>query len=416
MGGLFAGTGILMFIWTLFSCLGRDADFISFAYLAACFVSVFIFTGMFKKIFKTVNMIILYMYGILNMIGFCLNFGADLTGKASLHLLFDYSVSMIFFLVIFLVTRYSSLMNSGFVAAIFAAGSILMLAAARLVGDRINGTYNWIGPLQPSEFIKLAIPVISAWCLKPNVGSKLKIIGNSSMIPMRHFVFLALMVGIIGLMGAINREFGTAMIIAITMVVCFLCMSSSWFWKILLSFLGAAISLVLILSINLLNDRILIWVDFFGEGSKLPNAEVFVRFFRLVNTTGWYGGGLTSAATANIGERYSDFAFMTAVQAGGIILGLAITGVFVVILICGIKIASHQKEQESLIVFTSLCIFSVSAFIHIGGNLTSLPLTGICLPGISNGTQASLCNAGLLAFILAYSGRRVRVLNADTEG
>ena len=198
------------------------------------------------------------------------------------------------------------------------------------------------------------------------------------------------------------------------MMVCFLCMSSSWFWKIILSAASFLISFVLIFVVDLLQGRVLIWLDPLGEGAKLENAEVFVKFFRLINTTGWYGGGFAGAATANARERYSDFAFMSAVQAGGVLLGLVITGAFIAIIVYGIKIASRQKEQESLLVFSALAILSFTVIIHIGGNLTSLPLTGICLPALSSGTQAAICNAGLIGIIMAFSGRKVRAVHVDT--
>ncbi len=386
----------------------------AFVYLVAAYLAVLIFTLFFKVIFKTVDMTILYIYNILYMIGFSLQFGADATGEKLIQFIFDYLISMAAFIVIFLIIRYTGIMNSGYIAAIFAIGSIGLLIAARLIGGRTYGTYNWIGPLQPSEFIKLAVPFITAWCLKPNVGSKLKIIGRSSVIPMRHFGFLAIQAVIIGLMGAINREFGTALIIAGMMMVCFLCMSSSWFWKIILSAASFLISFVLIFVVDLLQGRVLIWLDPLGEGAKLENAEVFVKFFRLINTTGWYGGGFAGAATANARERYSDFAFMSAVQAGGVLLGLVITGAFIAIIVYGIKIASRQKEQESLLVFSALAILSFTVIIHIGGNLTSLPLTGICLPALSSGTQAAICNAGLIGIIMAFSGRKVRAVHVDT--
>lgn len=414
MGALFTLIAVFMFAWASFSCAFAGMTVLSYVYLIVSFLCVGIFTLIFRLLFRTVDMTMLYMYNILYMLSFCLNFGADPAGDKLLTCLSDYGIAMASFLIMFVIIRYTGLFNSGWLALIAAIISIAMLLAARIFGGVTNGTYNWIGPIQPSEYIKLAIPIITAWCLKPNVGSKLKIIGKSSIIPMRHFGYLAFMTVIIGLMGAVNREFGTAMIIAGTMVICFLCMSSSWFWKIILSAAGALISFVLIIVVDLLQGRVLIWLDPLGEGAKLDNAEVFVKFFRLINTTGWYGGGLTQAATANVRERYSDFAFMSAVQTGGVLTGIMITGIFIIMLIYGIKIASHQKEQESLLVFSALCIFSLTALIHIGGNLTSLPLTGICLPALSNGTQAAICNAGLVAMIMAFSGRKVREVNANT--
>lgn len=67
-----------------------------------------------------------------------------------------------------------------------------------------------------------------------------------------------------------------------------------------------------------------------------------------------------------------------------------------------------------MLVFSALAILSFTVIIHIGGNLTSLPLTGICLPALSSGTQAAICNAGLIGIIMAFSGRKVRAVHVDT--
>ena len=282
---------------------------------------------------------------------------------------------------------------------------IALLIAVALAGDVVNGARRWlhvgVTRFQPSEMMKLALPMMLAWYFHK----------NEAMLRMRDFGVAALLLVVPVLLIARQPDLGTAVLVgAVGFYVIFF---AGIGWKVLaaLAILGLA-SLAPLWS--LLHDyqrrRILTLIDPtqdpLGAGYHIIQSTIAVGSGGITGK-GWLHG--TQTHLEFIPERHTDFIFAVFSEEFGLLGNLALLTLYALLIARGLMIAANAATHFArLLAAANTLMFYTYAFVHMGMVSGILPVVGVPLPFISYGGTALLTLfIGIGILMSAHAHRRL---------
>ena len=274
-------------------------------------------------------------------------------------------------------------------------------------GKTVGGNRSWLelGPIsfQPSEFAKLALILALARFLAvhPPFRNAYRLL---DLIRPGLMILIPLVLIVIG------RDMGSVLFFAVT--------SAS-----ILAFAGVdrrAVVLILLVALvgggvgyrYLLSDhqrgRIQAFVnpeqDPRGSGYHLIQSKITVGSGRLLGKG--YLKGMHSKLLY-LPEKHTDFIFPVFAEEWGLAGSLVVVGLFGVLLVSGLQIASKARDRFGLFLavgITAMLFWQVA--INLGGVLGLMPLTGVTLPLLSYGGSSMVTILLSLSLLLNISMRR----------
>lgn len=303
----------------------------------------------------------------------------------------------------------------------FLLGCLIYLLISKYLTDFIgislpfvhkaNGATSWfalpgIGTIQPSEFMKVVLLLITANVIDEH--NKSNPIG-SFMSDIELFINILKWALPPMILILLQPDTGVVIIITLSLVVMILCSGIKREWFL---FFGILIGFVLILffylyffHFDILNDliggeggykmkRITSWLnpesDIAGDGMQLYTALL------VIGSAGFSGHGMQQYLV-HIPEAQTDFIFAVAGQSWGLI------GTIVIVVLCTIldvyiaRIAYQSKNMyEKYFILGILGMLLYQQIQNIGMIIGLLPITGITLPMISYG------GSSLLSYFIAF--------------
>jgi rod shape determining protein RodA len=264
----------------------------------------------------------------------------------------------------------------------YALGVILLLGVA-VAGDVVNGSRRWLNlgitRIQPSELMRLAVPMMIAWYLHY----------RQETLRRRDYVIAA---GLLLLpVGFILKQpdLGTALLISASgFYILFL---GGLSWRVMLG-LGAAFAAFLPIAWNyLLHDyqrqRVLTLID--------PSSDPLGAGYHIIQSTiaigsgGWLGKGLGSGTQAQLDflpERTTDFIFAVYSEELGLLGNLVLLLLYSAIIWRGLSLASHAPNLFGRLLSGAIILtFFTYAFVNMGMVSGILPVVGVPLPLVSYG-------------------------------
>ena len=273
---------------------------------------------------------------------------------------------------------------------------VALLIAVALFGDVVNGARRWlnigVARFQPSEMLKLAVPLMLAWYFHR----------RESTLRLRDFALGGLLLGVP--VGLILRQpdLGTASLVgAAGFYVIFFAGIS---WKVLggLSalFVAALFPLWGMLH-NYQRKRVLTLLDPtqdpLGSGYHIIQSTIAVGSGGL-SGKGWLNG--TQAHLEFIPERHTDFIFAVYSEEFGLIGNLVLLVLYAFLIGRGLVIAANAATVFARLLAGSVTLmFFTYAFVNMGMVSGILPVVGVPLPFLSYGGTALLTlfiGAGIL--------------------
>lgn len=263
----------------------------------------------------------------------------------------------------------------------YALGLMLLIGVA-LFGEVSHGARRWlfigIGRIQPSEFMKIAVPMMLAWYFD----------FRQATLRLRDFALAALL--LVVPVGLIVRQpdLGTALLIAASgfYVLFFAGLS----WKIILGLVvaGAASTPVLW---SLLHDyqrqRILTLFD--PTQDPLGSGYHIIQSTIALGSGGFQGKGWLKGSQAHLDflpERHTDFIFAVLGEEFGMLGNMLLLLLFSIIIGRGLVIASNATTLSGRLLAGSITLtFATYAFVNIGMVSGILPVVGVPLPLVSYG-------------------------------
>jgi len=281
-----------------------------------------------------------------------------------------------------------------FAVPIYTVGVGLLVAVA-MFGMIKKGARRWLNVgvvIQPSEIMKIAMPLMLAWYFQKREG----------MLRWNHFLVAAVLLLIpVGLI-AKQPDLGTALLVAAAgFYVIFLAGLS---WKVLLG-LAIAGGASLPVAWSMLHDyqraRVMTLID--------PTEDPLGKGFHIIQSTiaigsggiagkGWLHG--TQAHLEFIPERTTDFIFAVFSEEFGLVGNCVLLVLFLMLIARGLIIAANAPTFFARLLAGAITlIFFTYAFVNMGMVSGILPVVGVPLPFISYGGTA-LVTLGLGAGIL----------------
>ena len=286
---------------------------------------------------------------------------------------------------------------------VYVVGVVLCLMALKF-GPEIKGAHRWIGlgsfGIQPSEFVKPAFVVLSAWSFSEGARRK--------DMPGALLAFLLLPATIVPLI--LQPDFGQTMLITTVWAGLFFVAGLHWFWVLGLGGAGAIGIAAAYKFVPHVRARIERFLDkSSGDTFQVDTAmESFAK-------GGWLGKGPGEGSIKRIlPDAHTDFIFAVTAEEFGILVCLGLLMIFGFIVLRGFMLARRNEDPFCRLAITGLVLmFGLQAAINMAVNVHLMPAKGMTLPFISYGGSSLLSLALGMGFLIALTRRRPRAEMLD---
>lgn len=259
---------------------------------------------------------------------------------------------------------------------------LLLLAAVLIFGHIGKGAQRWLElgfiRFQPSEMVKLAVPMMIAWFL-----------AEKPLPPKIQRLFLAaLLIVIPVLMIAKQPDLGTSLLVACAGIFVLFLAGISWRLIGGLVILAAAAAPALwYLMHDYQRQRVLTFLN--PESDPLGSGYHIIQSKIAIGSGGLYGKGWLNGTQSQLDflpERHTDFIFAVLAEEFGLTGVLVILSLYLFIIFRGLYIASQAQDTYGRLLAGSLTlVFFVYLFVNTGMVTGLLPVVGVPLPLISYG-------------------------------
>jgi len=291
--------------------------------------------------------------------------------------------------------------------AIYAAGVLLLVVVAGL-GDIGKGAQRWLDlgfvRFQPSEIMKLAVPMMCAWYLHDRA---LPASFGETLVVLAIILVPAVLI-------FEQPDLGTALLVMAAGVYVLFFAGLPWKW---LAALGAAGLAALPLAWTMMHDyqrtRVLTLID--------PTTDPLGKGFHTLQATiaigaggafgkGWMQG--TQTHLEFIPERTSDFIFAVFSEEFGLVGNVVLMLLFLALVARALLIAMNASTTFSRLLAGSIALIIFTyAFVNMGMVSGILPVVGVPLPFVSYGGTA-LVTLGLACGMLMSVNRHRKLVQS----
>lgn len=285
----------------------------------------------------------------------------------------------------------------------YAAG-VVLLVLVLITGDVGQGARRWLDlgvRFQPSEVMKLAVPMMAAWYL------------HDREIPpsLKSLAVLAVIIVVPTVLIARQPDLGTSLLIAAAGII-----------VIILA--GLPIRLMLGLAVAAVPGAFVLWQfmqdyqrqrvltllnpdsDPLGAGYNIIQSKI------AIGSGGLFGKGWTNGSQAQLEflpERDTDFIFAVVAEELGLLGVLVLLSLYMFIVARGLFIAATAQDTYSRLLAGSVSLtFFVYVFVNTAMVTGLLPVVGIPLPLVSfGGTSMVTLLAGFGILMAIHSHRKL---------
>jgi rod shape determining protein RodA len=302
---------------------------------------------------------------------------------------------------------------------IYGIGVALLIAVA-VFGLIKKGARRWLNigfVIQPSEIMKIAMPLMLAWYFQKREGIQKS----------WDYGVAAIILGIPVLLIARQPDLGTSLLVFAAGMYVIILAGLPWKW--ILPFIGiGALGIILIVIFgNTICAHDVVW-PFVHNYQKYrvctlldPSSDPLGKGFHTIQSMiaigsggffgkGWFQG--TQAHLEFIPEKHTDFVFAVFSEEFGLLGNLVLIALFFALVKRGLAISASAPNLFTRLLGASVTmIFFTYAFVNIGMVSGLLPVVGVPLPFISYGGTA-LVTLGFGAGILMSIHRHRRLVQS----
>lgn len=309
--------------------------------------------------------------------------------------------------LMFIVAQFSPQFFRRWAASLYGIG-LGLLVVVLFFGVEENGARSWLDlpglpSFQPSETLKIVVPLLMAWYLA------------SRPLPPRfkHLFWSAVMILIPAALIVVQNDTGTAIMVAMSGV--FVVLLAGIRWRVVfsgvLALLLASPAWYLFVAQEHQKNRILTFFDPYrdptGAGYNIIQSQI------AIGSGGVYGKGYGNGAQSHldfIPESNTDFVLAVLAEEFGLLGVLFLVCLYLFVLVRGIYIAYSAKDMFSRLLAGSITLtFFFYVFINMAMVSGLVPVIGLPLPLISRGGTAILTlfiGFGLLMSIQTHGRER----------
>ena len=285
----------------------------------------------------------------------------------------------------------------------YAAGLVLLVLVLTK-GDVGQGARRWLNigiRFQPSEAMKLAVPMMTAWFL------------HDRQIPPKfgHLAAIAVLIAVPTILIAKQPDLGTSLLIAASGIIVILLAGLSIRFIVGLGVLAVPGAFVLW---NFMQDyqkqRVLTLLnpdsDPLGAGYNIIQSKI------AIGSGGLFGKGWTNGSQAHLEflpERHTDFIFAVLGEEFGLFGVLSLLALYMFVIGRGLYIAIQAQDTYSRLLAGSISLtFLVYVFVNTAMVTGLIPVVGVPLPLVSfGGTSMVTLMAGFGILMSIHSNRKL---------
>jgi rod shape determining protein RodA len=285
---------------------------------------------------------------------------------------------------------------------VYVAG-VILLVGVLLFGDVGKGAQRWLNlglfRFQPSEMMKLAVPMMVAWYL-----SEHSLPPDGKRILMAVLIILTPVILI-----AKQPDLGTALLIAGAGF--FVLFFAGIGWRLITTIVGigaACAPVAWYLMHDYQRQRVLTLLN--PESDPLGAGYHIIQSKIAIGSGGLFGKGWLNGSQSQLNflpERSTDFIFAAFAEEFGLLGVLLLLIVYLFILVRGILIASQAQDTFTRLVAGGLTLtFFTYVFVNIGMVIGLLPVVGVPLPLISYGGTSTVTIMASFGILMAIHTNR----------
>lgn len=279
-----------------------------------------------------------------------------------------------------------------------------LLFAVLFFGVGAKGAQRWLSlggfRFQPSELMKLAMPLMLAWYLSGRV------------LPPR-FIHIAASLLLILLPAALivrQPDLGTSILVAASgLIVLFM---SGISWRLILGFGLLVVASAWPAWIYLLKDyqrqRVLTLLD--PERDKLGAGWNIIQSKTAIGSGGWSGKGWLNGTQSQLDflpESHTDFIIAVLAEEFGLRGVILLLVLYVLILVRGLWIGLRAQDSFSRLVAAGVILtFFIYIFVNMGMVSGLLPVVGVPLPLVSAGGTSLVTLMAGFGLLMAISSEK----------
>lgn len=281
---------------------------------------------------------------------------------------------------------------------------LVLLVLVLLRGDVGQGAQRWLDVgirFQPSEIMKLAVPMMGAWYLH-----------NRQLPPkFMDLVALAITIAIPTVLIAVQPDLGTSLLIA-----------ASGILVIILA--GLQIRVMILLGVAAIPGAYVLW-NYMQDYQKQrvltlldPDSDPLGAGYNIIQSKiaigsgGLFGKGWTNGSQAQLEflpERDTDFIFAVMGEELGLLGVLSLLGLYLFLVARGLWIATQARDTFSRLLAGSISLtFFVYVFVNTAMVTGLVPVVGVPLPLVSfGGTSMVTLMAGFGILMSIHNHRKL---------
>jgi rod shape determining protein RodA len=306
-------------------------------------------------------------------------------------------------------------------AAVWIYGiGVALLVAVAVFGLIKKGARRWLNigfVIQPSELMKIAMPLMLAWYFQKREGIQKSWDYGVAAIILAIPVFLI----------ARQPDLGTALLVFAAGMYVIILAGLPWKWILPFVGLGAFGIILIIIFGNMICAHDVVWpfvhnyqkhrVCTLLDPSSDPLGKGFhtIQSMIAIGSGGFFGKGWFQGTQAHlefIPEKHTDFVFAVFSEEFGLLGNLVLLALFFALIKRGLAISASAPNLFTRLLGASVTlIFFTYAFVNIGMVSGLLPVVGVPLPFISYGGTA-LVTLGFGAGILMSIHRHRRLVQS----
>ncbi|MDF1758206.1 MAG: rod shape-determining protein RodA [Legionellaceae bacterium] len=281
---------------------------------------------------------------------------------------------------------------------------LTLLLAVMIMGKIGKGAQRWLDlgfvRFQPSEIMKLAVPMMTAWYLdhKP------------SPLDFKNLSLACVIIFIPALLIAKQPDLGTAIMVSVA-GLCVIFMAGIPLRTLILVTLPIALSGPLLWHIMHDYQKRRIFTLLNPEQDPLGAGYHIIQSKIAIGSGGAFGKGWLDGSQSHLNflpEHATDFIFAVSGEELGFVGSTLLIIMFALISLRCLYIAKNAQTTYAKFLAASLAMtFFLSAFVNIGMVMGILPVVGIPLPLVSYGGSAMLTFLASFGILMSISSHKI---------
>ncbi len=279
--------------------------------------------------------------------------------------------------------------------------ALLILVIIPGIGTKVGGAMRWLrfGPLsfQPAELAKLAVIMLLAYSLAKKEPDRIK---NFSIGVIPHLI-LVIPVSFLMLL---QPDFGTAMMLIALLCIMLFVAGIPFRHLAVLNGCAAIAAVLLVVFKGYRLERFMAFINPWEHATD--SGYHIIQSLLAFGAGGIFGTGLGRGTQKlfYLPEPHTDFIFSVIAEELGFLGVVTIIALFLLIILCGIKIAMHAYDLFGTYMALGIIIFiGLQTVINMGVVTGLLPTKGAPLPFVSYGGTSLLINLISVGILLSIS-------------